>query len=155
MRTYSFASISAREYPTVHLLNNPYIWGGVRFCVNVSEKPYSENLRMALEQRGIDWMFCPVSEEDGEPWLDSIVSALPKMLVTYKSGLKQVVHCDFGNNRSRTFVEAFHFLLNGEHLADEYKGCFNHLAYNCSIGHLPALAETEAVIQSLAGHYRV
>ena len=150
MRTYSFAPISAREYPTVRLLDNPYIWGGVQFCINVSEKPYSFDLAQALKQHGIDWIYCPVSEEDGEQWLDSLVSALPKMLVAYQSGLKQVVHCDFGNNRSRTFVEAFHYLLKGEHLADEYKGCFNHLAYNCSIGHLPALAETEAVIKSIA-----
>lgn len=149
MRTYSFAPISAREYPTVRLLDNPYIWGGVQFCVNVSEKAYSYELAQALKQHGIDWIFCPVSEEESEQWLDSLVSALPKMLVAYKSGLKQVVHCDFGNNRSRTFVEAFHFLLRGEHLADEYKGYFNHLVYNSVIGHLPALEEMEAIIKSI------
>lgn len=150
MRTYSFAPISAREYPTVRLLDNPYIWGGVQFCVNVSEKAYSDELTHALKQHGIDWIFCPVSEEEGKQWLDSLVSALPKMLIAYKSGQKQVVHCDFGNNRSRSFVEAFYFMLNDKHLVDEYKGHFNHLAYNCSIGHLPMLEETEAAIRAIA-----
>ena len=149
MRSYTFAPISAREYPTIRLLDNPYIWGGVRFCVNVSEKPYSAELAKALRERGIEWIYSPVSEEDGAQWLDAITYALPRMLHAYESGLKQVVHCDFGNNRSRSFAEALYFRLNNEHLADEYKGEFNHLVYNCKIGHLPALEKTEALIRSL------
>jgi hypothetical protein len=154
MRNYSFAPISAREYPTVRLLDNPYIWGGVQFCVNVSEKAYSYDLSQALKQHGIDWIFCPVSEEEGEQWLDSLVLALPKMLVAYKSGLKQVVHCDFGNNRSRSFVEALYYCLHNEHFQDEYKDEINHLVYNCTIKHLPPLAETEEVIRNIGSSFR-
>lgn len=150
MKLYSFAPIAAREYPTIALLDNPYIWGEVRFCVNVSEKPYPVNLVRAMAERGIDWIFCPTSEDEGAQWLDSLITALPRMLYAYQNGQKQIVHCDFGNNRSRTFVEALYFLLNNEHLADEYKDEFNHLAYNCAIKHLPPLAETEEVIQSIA-----
>lgn len=80
-------------------------------------------------------------EERGEQWLGSLVSALPRMPVACKSGQKQVVHCDSGDNRGRTLVEAFHLLVKGGHLADEYKGSFSHRAYNCSIGFLPTLEE--------------
>ena len=102
MRAYPFAPIAAREYPTISLLNNPYIWGGVSFCVNVSEKPYPVELAKTLADHGIDWIYCPVSEEDGAQWLDALMTALPRMLYAYKTGLKQVIHCDFGNNRSRS-----------------------------------------------------
>lgn len=40
MKLYTFAPISAHEYPTVRILDHPYIWGGVQFCVNLTEKPY-------------------------------------------------------------------------------------------------------------------
>ena len=150
MKSYTFAPISAREYPTIALLDNPYIWGGVRFCVNVSERPYSVELAKALADRGIEWVYCPVSEDDGAQWLDALITALPKMLYAFKMGQKQVVHCDFGNNRSRTFVEALYFVLNNKHFADEYKGEINHLVYNCAIKHLPTLMDTEEVLRSIA-----
>ncbi len=149
MKSYCFAPIAAREYPTIALLDNPYIWGGVRFCVNVSEKPYPVELAKALANHGIEWIYCPVSEEDGAQWLDALMTALPRMLYAYKMGQKQVVHCDLGNNRSRTIVEALYYCLNGEHFQDEYKGEFNHLAYNCAIKHLPPLADTEEVIRNI------
>ena len=149
MRSYAFAPISAREYPTIRLLDNPYIWGGVRFCVNVSEKPYSTELVMALKEHGIEWIYCPVSEDDGAQWQDAILNALPKMLLAYESGHKQVIHCDFGNNRSRSFVEALYYRVFNEHFADEYKGEFNHLAYNCRQGHLPPLPETKNLLIQL------
>ena len=149
MRTYPFAPIAAREYPTIALLDNPYIWGGVRFCVNVSEKPYPVELAKALADHGIDWIYCPISEEPGAQWLDALMTALPRMLYAYKTGLKQVVHCDFGNNRSRSFVEALYYCLHNEHFQDEYKGEINHYVYNCTIKHLPPLADTEEVIRNI------
>lgn len=149
MRIYSFAPISAREYPTIRLLDHPFIWGGVRFCLNVSEKPYTPELETAMTQHGIDWAFCPVSEEMGADWKESMMDGLIALNAAFKDGKKIVVHCDFGNNRSRSFVEAFHYLISGEHLQDEYKGEFNHLFFNCNQGHLPPIAETEKLIISL------
>lgn len=148
MRSYPFAPIAAREYPTIALLDNPYIWGGVQFCVNVSERPYPVELAKALADHGIDWIHCPVSEEPGAQWLDALMTALPRMLYAFKMGRKQVVHCDFGNNRSRSFIEALYFCLHNEHFRDEYKGEINHLVYNCTMKHLPALANTEEMIRS-------
>ena len=150
MKKYDFADISVREYPTLHLLNHPFIWGGVRFCVNMSEKPYSTDLVKAMAEHDIDWIHCPVSEEPGSCWQDSLLSAIPPMISAYRSGWKQIVHCDFGNNRSRTFVEALYYCLHGEHIEDEYRGEVNQLAYNCKIGHLLPLTETESLLTSIA-----
>ena len=149
MKSYSFAPISAREYPTIRLLDHPFIWGGVRFCLNVSEKPYTPELEAAMIQHGIDWAFCPVSEEMGADWKESMKTGLIALNAAFKDGKKIVVHCDFGNNRSRSFVEAFHYMITGNHLKDEYKGEFNHLFFNCCQGHLPPITETERMILSL------
>lgn len=141
MRTYNFAQISAREYPSVKLLDHPYVWGGVKFCINVSEKPYSPELVKAMKEHGIEWVFLPVSEGMGADWTSALETALPRMYEAYKAGKRQVIHCDFGNNRSRTFVEAFYYLLTKEQFHDEYKGEINHLAYNCKRGHFPPIEE--------------
>ena len=141
MRTYSFAPISAREYPSVTILDHPYIWSGVSFCINVSEEPYSSELVEALKGHSIEWVHLPVSEELGSDWTSALEMALPKMYEAYSARKKQVVHCDFGNNRSRTFVEALFYLLTREQFKDGYKGEVNHLVYNSKRGHLPPIEE--------------
>lgn len=151
MKTYDFAPISAREYPSVKLLDHPHIWGGVQFCVNLSEKPYSPELEAALAAHGIEWIHCPVSEEPGTDWLQSLSLALPKMYLAFKDGKKQIVHCDLGNNRSRTFVEALYFAILRKEYEEPYKGADNHLEYNCNQGHLPNIGETERRIRAMIG----
>ena len=149
MKIYSFANISARKYPTVKLLDYPYFWRGVQFCLNVSEKPYSPELEVAMAAHGIEWDWCPVSEIKGAQWWDSIEKGLQVLYAARKAGKKIVVHCDCGNNRSRTFVEAFYYMITYEQLVDVYKGEINHLAYNCKIGHLPPMEELESRIRVL------
>lgn len=151
MKSYTFAPIAAREYPTLQLLDNPYIWGDVQFCVNLSEKTYSQDLKVAMASYGIEWVHCPVSEESGADWLHSFAVALPKVYRAFKEGKKQIVHCDLGNNRSRSLVEALYFAINRKHFPDEYKGEFNHLIYNCKEGHLPDVSELELRIQLMVG----
>lgn len=146
MKSYTFAPIAAHEYPTIALLDNPYIRGGVSFCVNVSEKPYPVELAKALVDHGIDWIYCPISEELSAQWSDALMAALPKKLDAYKMGQKQVVHCDFGNNRSRSFVKAQYYCLHNEHFQDEYKGEINHRAYNFNLHDLPDLTKTETLL---------
>lgn len=153
MKSYTFALISAREYPTVKILDHPHIWGGVQFCVNLSEKPYTPELEAALSAHGIEWVHCPVSEEPGSDWLDSFAVALPKMYRAYKDGKKQVVHCDMGNNRSRSFVEALYFAIKRKEYDDPYKGENNHLIYNCTQGHLPDIGELELRIRAMIGPF--
>ena len=60
-----------------------------------------------------------------------------------------VVHCDFGQHRSRLVVEAFYFAKYGEHFTDEYKGFTNHLIYDCMSHHLPELSVVEKELQIL------
>ena len=102
-----------------------------------------------MNEHGIEWIHLPVSEDLGSDWTNALETALPKMIEAYKAEKKQVVHCDFGNNRSRTFIEAFYYLLKGEQFQDEYKGEVNHLIYNCKIGHIPPLEETQRIIRNL------
>ena len=148
MKSYSFVPISAREYPTVKILDNPYIWGGVQFCVNVSEKPYSPELVEAMAAHCIEWIHCPVSEESGANWLDSLERGLKALYAAHQAGKKMIVHCDCGNNRSRSFIEAFYFMLTGKYFHDEYKGAYNHLIYNGEIGHLPKMEDLELPIKT-------
>ena len=153
MKSYSYAPKSARDYQTVKVLDHLYVWGGIRLCVNLSEKPYSTELVEAMAEHGIEWIHCPLSEEDGASWWSAYRTALPKMLEALRAGKKIVVHCDFGSNRSRTLIEAFHFLLTGIEYADEYKGEYNHLSYNCKHGHLPEMQETERLIRLMKNDY--
>ena len=149
MKSYTFAPISAREYPTVKILDNPYIWGGVQLCINVSEKPYSPELMLAMRKKGISWFGCSVSEEEGEDWFSALKMGLRFLLTGYLSSMKMVVHCDFGNNRSRTFVEALYYVLKGEQFPDEYKGEYNHLIYNSKQGHLPPVEKLEEFLNAM------
>ena len=151
MKTYTFARISAREYPTLQQLANPHIWGDVQLCINLSEKPYSPEIRAAIEARGVEWHHWPISEESGADWLPAFADALPKLYLAYKAGKKIVVHCYLGNNRSRSLVEALYYAINRKHFSDEYKGEFNHLIYNCKEGHLPDVSELELRIQLMVG----
>lgn len=153
MKSYSFAPISACEYPTIKLLDHPYIWGGVQFCVNVSEKPYTPELEAAMAVHGIEWVHCPVSEEPGADWLPSFADALPRLYLALKEGKKMIVHCDLGNNRSRSLVEALYFAIEHEEFDDPYKDADNHLEYNCVQGHLPDLGEWERRIYAMTELY--
>ena len=149
MKNYDFAPISAREYPTVQILDNPYIWGGVQFCLNVSEKAYSKDLEDAMAKHCIEWLHCPVSEDTGADWYHSLKKGLLALYEAHKAGKKMIVHCDLGNNRSKSFVEVFYFMLTGEYYHDEYKGEYNHLIYNGKIGHLPLMENLEGPIKRL------
>ena len=54
-----------------------------------------------------------------------------------------VVHCDFGQHRSRLVIEAFYYAKYGEHFIDKYKDFDNHLIYDCQTKHLPELEIVE------------
>ena len=81
--------------------------------------------------------------------LENILAAVRELMKADATGEKVILHCSFGNNRSRTVAEAFHFKKMGFQLEDEYKGYLNHLAYNCGEGHLPPMAKMKATLLSL------
>ncbi len=123
--------------PTMNDIRNPYIFpAGIRHIINVSEHKYPEDVRKAIEDKGIKCYHFPISEADGASWDASIKEALTILRAIHDMKEGVIVHCTCGNNRSRSVVEAFHLDLTGEHIDDEYKGYSNHYLYNVSIGHI-------------------
>ena len=149
MKNYSFSNLTVRSFPTIADLNNPWIFGGVRVIINVSDWIYPEQILKAIEAKGIHWYHFPLVEEDPDMGLENILAAVRELMKADAADEKVILHCSFGNNRSRTVAEAFHFKKMGFQLEDEYKGYPNHLAYNCGEGHLPTLEEVERLIMGI------
>lgn len=56
-----------------------------------------------------------MSETDySKSWYQNLFAGMLKLKAAHEEEKKIVVHYDFGNNRSRTFIEAFYYLLTGE-----------------------------------------
>ena len=150
MKTYTFAQLQARSFPTMIEAHNPYIYGRVKVVVNVSEQDYPRALSREFKRMGITCYHFPLVETGTDMGFGNILKAVLALENADQSGHYAVVHCDFGNNRSRTMVEAHYYMLRGEQFQDEYKGEVNHLAYNCKAGHLPPLEEVERNLKALA-----
>lgn len=147
MKTYTFAKLSVRGFPTILELNHPYIYGDVQVIINVSGHDYPEDVLSVIKSKNIRWYHFPLEEEVPDMGLKNILAAVDVLMKADAAGEKVVLHCSFGNNRSRTVAEAFHFKKMGFQFEDEYKGYPNHLAYNCGEGHLPPLSEIEALLK--------
>ena len=150
MKNYSFSNLTVRPFPTISDLNNPWIFGGVQVLINVSGHEYPKDVIKAIEAKGIRWYHFPLVEEGPDMGLENILAAVRKLMKADAAGEKVILHCSFGNNRSRTVAEAFHFKKMEFQLEDEYKGYSNHLAYNCGEGHLPKLEDMEQLIMNLS-----
>ena len=149
MKLYKFAKISARCFPNMTDLNNPWIFPkDVAVVVNVSQR-FDEHIANELVKRGAEYFHFPLDEEVDDIGWENIKKAVVIILQADKEDKRVVVHCDFGVHRSRLVVEAFHFAKYGEHLIDEYKGFANHLLYNCMSHHLPELSYIEKELQKL------
>ncbi len=149
MKTYDFARIQARPFPTAAELKNPYIYGRVRYVLNVSDVGYPEEIEKRMDELGIQAYHFPLLETGKDMGLENILKAVRILEKADSEGAPAVVHCGFGNNRSRVVVECYHYRKFGFHLEDGYKGAFNHLAYNCSAGLLAPLAQVESLIRAL------
>ena len=149
MKTYSFSNLFVRGFPTLLELNHPYIYGGVQVIINVSGHEYPKDILETIEAKGIRWYHFPLEEEVADMGVENIIAAVRELIKADTSHEKVVLHCSYGNNRSRTVAEAFHFTKMGFQLEDEYKGYPNHLAYNCGEGYLPPLDKIESVLLSL------
>ena len=149
MRTYSFAKISARNFPTPADLRNPWIFPkDVAMVVCVSQY-YDKTLAEALRSRGVEYHYLPLEEEVDDIGWENVKRAVEILLKYDKEDKRMVIHCDFGQHRSRLVVEAFHYAKFGEHFADEYKGYTNHLIYDCSTSHLPPLEIVEQELSKM------
>lgn len=146
MRNYSFSKLTVRGFPTILELNHPYIYGGVQVMINVSEKEYPKEILDIIETRGIRWYHFPLKENTPDIGIQNILAAVRELMIADANQEKTVLHCAYGNNRSRTVAECFHYKKMGFQLVDEYKGYPNHLAYNCGEGYLPPIGEVEKIL---------
>ena len=80
--------------------------------------------------------------------VELLLNAVAKLAEYDKDGGHIIVHCMGGNNRSRTVVEAFHYIKTGAQFDDEYKGYPNHLLYNCGEGYLPPFEAFEKLLMN-------
>ena len=153
MKSYSFAKVSARGRLTDADYNNKYILTeDLKYIINVSERRLGRPFTF-FKQRNLIAKNLPMKEEYGAMDLLSLKLAVHFLILCEKEGKRSIVCCDFGNNRSRTVIEAFHYVKMGYHFEDEYKGCFNHLIYNCEAGFLPHLADVEHELRRLRENY--
>ena len=149
MRFYKFAKIAARNFPTVADLNNPWIFSeDVAVVINVSQFQKPEIVEM-IKAKGIEYFHLPLNEEVADIGWENIKQAVTILLQKERGGKRIIVHCDFGQHRSRVVIEAFHYAKFAEHFADEYKGYNNHLIYNCQTQHLPDLQTIETQLCNL------
>lgn len=113
---------------------------------------------MLLQDRGISIVYISLKEEVDGMSSGKICEAVKLLLEYDQNGERAIVHCDFGQNRSRTIVEAFYYAKFGEHFQDEYKGYFNHLICNCnrnfisrSTDNVDRLKDIESLLQTVGG----
>lgn len=149
MKTYDFARLQARPFPTVADLKNPYIFGKTGVVINVSEREWPSPLRELFPRQGWQLFWYPLYETGLDMGLENILECVRILEKADAEGIPAIVHCDFGNNRSRVVAEAFHFRKMGYHLEDPYKGAKNHLLYNCSIGLLPTADVVESLLVAM------
>ena len=149
MRSYSFAKIAARNFPTPADICNHWIFPkDVAVVVGVSQY-YDQNLADTLKQRGVEYHFLPLDEEVDDIGWDNITKAVAIVLQADRDDKRVIVHCDFGQHRSRLVIEAFYFAKFGTHFVDQYHGYDNRIIYNCSSHHLPPLEVVEQELKQL------
>ena len=155
MKSYSFAKVSARGMVTEADYNNKYIFTDDLKCIiNVSEIHRVDRPRF-IRERAIPVHNLPLTESGCDMGFRNLLMAVKYLLLTDNFGDRSLVCCDFGVNRSRTVIEAFHYAKMGYHFEDEYKGSFNHLVYNCEAGLLPPLPDVEYELRILQEDYKL
>ena len=129
MRDYTFAKVKTRPFPTKADVMHPYIFGGIRSVINVSEKEDKEILSL-YRTLGISYHHFPTKEECVEMNWGNIKSATKQLIYNIANDIPTLVYCIGGNNRSPMIVECAHYALHGLHFKDEYREQLNHLIYN-------------------------
>lgn len=150
MKQYQFADIQARRYPSIKEINDPDIYGRVGVVINVSKKAYPDEIKLAFKQYKDNKLWhIPLTEKGDDMGLESILQCVRILEEADKAGIPALVHCGIGTNRSHLVVECYHYRKLGFQLEDPYKGCFNRLTYNCSIGLLPPITDVEERLRLL------
>ena len=129
MKDYAFAKVKTRPFPTKADVRHPYIFGGIRSVINVSERE-DEEVKLLYHSLGISYHHFPTKEECKEMNWNNIKAAAKVLINNINADIPTIVHCIGGNNRSPMIVECAYYALHGSHLADEYRTQLNHLIYN-------------------------
>ena len=147
---YSFANITARPFMTLNDACNKWIFTDkTKHVIDVCMYREPEVIEL-IESKGATFDWFPTDERPMD--LDMVLLAVRQLSRYDRDGSHIIVNCLHGNNRSRTVVEAFHFAKLGTHFEDEYKGCTNHLIWNCEQGYLPPLSEMEKLLTKIKDH---
>lgn len=149
MRVYLGGKITARAFPTAADICNKWIFSeDVSLTINVSQR-FDQNIAKAIQTKGIEYRHLPLDEEVADIGWENIQQAV-KLLLQYEQTRKNIiVHCDFGQHRSRLVIEAFHYAKYGKHIIDPYKGYDNRLKYNSAQGYLPHITYIESILSRL------
>lgn len=144
-----FNEINARTRPFLSKkdLENKWIWNGCKHVINVSQKEQDKVVIENIENRGATYVWIPIGE-NRELDVEQICKAM-KELLSY-NGEDTIVHCDYGNNRSRLVCEFAHYAMTGVWINDELSvglnGCHNKTDDNIKRGFLPDLKIVEDII---------
>ena len=148
MKRYKFAKIIVNHFPTRADLENPYIFGGIRAVVNVSENE-DEEMVSSFYTKGIEYYHFPLKEEVADMGWENIIRAVSIILDKIRNEIPVMIHCTGGNNRSRLVAECVYYSIYGSDYPDDYKGEVNHLIYNVMNHHIPY--SLDAVHKELKG----
>lgn len=149
MKVYLGGTLIARHFPTVAEIDNKWIFSeDVSMVINVSQH-FDQDIAAAIRAKGIKYHHLPLDEEVRDIGWANIQQAVKLISQYVQIGKKIIIHCDFGQHRSRLVVEAFHYAKYGEHLIDPYKGYDNRLKYNSAQGYLPNITQIESILSRL------
>ena len=129
MKEHSFVKVKTRPFTTKAEVRHPYIFGGIRSVINVSEREDKE-IVSPYKSLGISYYHFPTNEECKKMNWSNIKAAAKVLLDNIANDIPTIVHCIGGNNRSHMIVKCAYFALHGMHLADEYRAQPSHLIYN-------------------------
>lgn len=144
-----FKELNARTRPflTLRDIDNKWIWNECKHVINVSQKNHNEMDVNSIKSHGSTYEWIPMGENHD---LDiALICQAMKTLLSY-NGEDTIIHCDFGNNRSRLVCEFALYAKTGVWLTDEdsagLDGCLNKTEYNIKHGYLPEIRIVEQTI---------
>lgn len=145
---YDFANLTTRQFLSLPEVGNKWIVpADTTLIINLSDNVI-ENVQKAIEAKGIRYYHLPM-EERPHMSIEPLLQAVRLLKEQDALGGHMIVHCLFGNNRSRTVADAFYFVKMGVHRPPMDEDDVNRLIFNCEQGYLPSLAEMEGLLLNL------